>query len=147
MIWSSWLKDQRIDHVRGAPLRPQTQGKFERWHQTLKNRILLEICYLPSDLETRIGDFVAHYNHLRYHESIANLTPADVYFGRGQTILLEEIASLRQFRYGTIPAASQRAPSPIAECLIMDSAFKPRMQGVPANDTCMPWACYSFAAK
>ena len=66
-----------------------TQGKIERWHQTLKNRILLENYYLPGDLEAKIGDFVAYYNHLRYHESIANLTPADVYFGRGQTILLE----------------------------------------------------------
>ena len=66
-----------------------TQGKIERWHQTLKNRILLENYYLPGDLEARIDAFVAHYNHLRYHESIANLTPADVYFGRGQTILLE----------------------------------------------------------
>ena len=56
---------------------------------TLKNRILLENYYLPGDLEHQIGDFVAHYNHLRYQESIANLTPADVYFGRGQTILLE----------------------------------------------------------
>jgi putative transposase len=86
---ASWLHDQRMDHVRGAPLHPQTQGKIERWHQTLKNRILLESYYLPGDLEAKIGDFVAHYNHLRYHESIANLTPADVYFGRGQTILLQ----------------------------------------------------------
>src|SRR5262245_56629374 len=65
------------------------QSKIERWHQTLKNRILLENYYLPGDLEAKIGDFVANYNHLRYHESIANLTPADVYFGRAQTILLE----------------------------------------------------------
>src|SRR5262245_27470268 len=64
-------------------------GKIERWHQTLKNRILLENYYLPGDLEAQICNFVAYYNHLRYHESIANLTPADVYFGRGQTILLE----------------------------------------------------------
>ena len=73
----------------GSHQQPQTQGKIERWHQTLKNRILLENYYLPGDLEQKIGDFVAYYNHRRYHESISNLTPADVYFGRGQTILLE----------------------------------------------------------
>ncbi len=68
---------------------PQTQGRIERWHQTLKNRILLENYYLPGDLEAQVGAFVEHYNHQRYHESLNNLTPADVYFGRGQTILLE----------------------------------------------------------
>ena len=93
---AEWLADHRIDHVRGAPLHPQTQGKIERWHQTLKNRILLDNYYLPGDLEAHIGSFIAHYNHLRYHESIANLTPADVYFGRGQTILLERERIKRQ---------------------------------------------------
>ena len=62
---------------------------MKRWHQTLKNRILLENYYLPGDLEAQITSFVAHYNQLRYHESIANLTSADVYFGRGQPVLLE----------------------------------------------------------
>jgi hypothetical protein len=66
-----------------------SQGKIERWDQTLKNRIFLEHYYLPGDLEARIDAFVAHYNHRRCHESIGNLTPADVYFGRGQTILLQ----------------------------------------------------------
>jgi len=75
--------------VRGAPCHPQTQGKIERWHQTLKNRILLENYYLPGDLKARIDTFVDHYNRRRYHESLDNLTPADVYFGRRQTILLE----------------------------------------------------------
>jgi transposase InsO family protein len=41
------------------------------------------------DLEAQIDAFVGHYNHRRYHESLKNLTPADVYFGRGQTILLK----------------------------------------------------------
>ena len=86
---AEWLNDNGMDHVRGAPHHPQTQGKIERWHQTLKNRILLENYYLPGDLEAQIGSFVEHYNHHRYHESLANLTPADVYFGRGQTILLQ----------------------------------------------------------
>ena len=84
---ATWLKDRDIQHVRGAPYHPMTQGKIERWHQTLKNRILLENYYLPEDLETQIEAFVADYNHRRYHESLNNLTPADVYFGRGQTIL------------------------------------------------------------
>jgi hypothetical protein len=78
-----------MQHVRGAPYHPQTQGKIERWHQTLKNRILLDNYYLPGDLERQIGAFVEHYNHVRYHESIDNLTPADVYFGRAETILTE----------------------------------------------------------
>jgi putative transposase len=86
---AEWLQARDMDHVRGAPNHPQTQGKIERWHQTLKNRILLENYFLPGDLETQIDAFVEHYNHRRYHESLDNLTPADVYFERGQTILLQ----------------------------------------------------------
>jgi transposase InsO family protein len=86
---AEWLDDNGMKHVRGAPHHPQTQGKIERWHQTLKNRILLDHYYLPGDLEAHIDCFVEHYNHRRYHESLKNLTPVDVYFGRGQTILLQ----------------------------------------------------------
>ncbi len=86
---AEWMESQGMKHVRGAPYHPQTQGKIERWHQTLKNRILLENTYLPGDLEAQIDEFVGHYNHRRYHESLKNVTPADVYFGRGQTILLK----------------------------------------------------------
>jgi putative transposase len=73
-----WLQARDMDHVRGAPNHPQTQGKIERWHQTLKNRILLENYFLPSELELAIAEFVTHYNNHRYHESLGNLTPADV---------------------------------------------------------------------
>jgi transposase InsO family protein len=86
---AEWLNKRNMSHVRGAPCHPQTQGKIERWHQTLKNRILLENYYLPGDLEANIERFVDHYNHRRYHESLSNLTPADVYFGRGKTILMD----------------------------------------------------------
>lgn len=85
---AEWLDNHDITHIRGAPYHPQTQGKIERWHQTLKNRVLLENYYLPGELEAEIANFVDHYNHRRYHESLNNLTPADVYFGRDQTILL-----------------------------------------------------------
>jgi transposase InsO family protein len=93
---AEWLDKKNMRHIRGAPYHPQTQGKIERWHQTLKNRILLDNSYLPGDLEQRIAAFVTHYNHDRYHESLENLTPADVYFGRGQTILDERNRIKRQ---------------------------------------------------
>src|SRR3712207_5949085 len=83
-------------HIRGAPRHPQTQGTIERWHQTLKNRILLEHYDLPGALEAQVGAFVEHYNHARAHESLSNLTPADVSFGRGEAILLERERVKRQ---------------------------------------------------
>ena len=102
---ADWLDNKGMDHVRGAPYHPQTQGKIERWHQTLKNRILLENYFLPGDLKGQIGKFIDHYNNHRYHESLQNLTPADVYFGRGQTILMErerikqKTINLRRLQY------------------------------------------------
>jgi transposase InsO family protein len=56
-----------------------TQGKIERYHRTLKNRINLGNYYLPWELEKEIGRFVDHYNNRRAHEYLDNLTPADVY--------------------------------------------------------------------
>jgi len=73
-------------HARGQPCHPMTQGKIER-HRTLKNRILLENYYLPGQLEARPAEFVNFSNTRRYHESLGNLTPADIYFGHGSTIL------------------------------------------------------------
>ena len=84
---AEWIDANGMSHVRGAPLHPQTQGKIERWHQTLKNRILLENYFLPGDLERQIEAFVEHYNHRRYHESLGNVTPADAYFGRAPAII------------------------------------------------------------
>ena len=84
---AEWLSDEGMDHVRDAPYHPQTQGKIERWHQTQKNRILLKNYFYPADLRNQVEAFVEHYNHQRYHESLQNLTPADVYFGRGQAFL------------------------------------------------------------
>ena len=84
----AWLTEHGMTHTRGAPYHPMTQGKIERYHRSLKNQILLENYYLPGQLEARLVDFVDYYNTRRYHESLNNLTPADVYFGRAQTIRL-----------------------------------------------------------
>jgi putative transposase len=83
----TWLEGNGMAHTRGRPYHPQTQGKIERYHRSMKNQILLENYYLPGQLEERIAAFVDYYNTRRYHESLDNLTPADVYCGRGQAIL------------------------------------------------------------
>jgi putative transposase len=95
---ADWLDQQGIHHTRGKPYHPMTQGKIERWHLSLKSRILLENYYLPGDLERAVAAFVEYYNHCRYHESLDNLTPADVYFGRGARIL----ATRREIKRSTI---------------------------------------------
>ncbi len=59
-------------------------GKIERYHRSMKNLLLLEFYYLPQELERRIEEWVSYYNHHRYHESLDNLTPADVFFDRKQ---------------------------------------------------------------
>ena len=64
-----------------------TQGKIERYHRSMKNVVKLQNYYSPWELEREIAAFVEYYNHQRYHESLDNLTPADVYFGRQKEVL------------------------------------------------------------
>src|ERR1035438_10873196 len=60
-----------------------------RSHRTMKNVIKLDNYFCPDELIDALEIFVEHYNHERYHESLDNLTPADVYYGRGEQILME----------------------------------------------------------
>lgn len=84
---AEYIEAQTMNHVHGAPMHSQTQGKIERWHQTLKNRILLEHYFLPGDPEAQIEAFAEHYNHQRYHKSLNNVTLADGHFGRAASII------------------------------------------------------------
>ena len=77
-----YLKAQEMDHTRGRPYHPQTQGKIERYHRSMKNVILLDNYYLPQELEVRISEWVDYYNSSRYHESLGNITPCDNYDGK-----------------------------------------------------------------
>ena len=87
---AEYIQDKGMSHVRGRPMHPQTQGKIERWHRSKKNIVKLENYYLPGDLINRLEEVVEYYNNERYHESLKNLTLADVYFGRGHEILKEQ---------------------------------------------------------
>jgi transposase InsO family protein len=82
-----YLDQRKIEHIRSAPYHPQTQGKIERYHRSIKNVITLENYYFPGELERAIAEFVDYYNNQRYHEALNNLIPSDVYFGRDEKIL------------------------------------------------------------
>lgn len=82
----AYLAERSITHTRSQPYHPMTQGKIERYHRTIKNVLLLQNHWLPGALEQEIGRFVHYYNHERVHESLRNLTPADVYRGRERAI-------------------------------------------------------------
>lgn len=83
----TFLKDKGITPVHGRTRHPQTQGKIERYHRSMKNVVKLDHYYCPEELKGALKDFVHYYNHQRYHESLDNVTPADVYFGKRERIL------------------------------------------------------------
>lgn len=82
-----YLEERGMDHARGAPYHPMTQGKIERFHRSMKNEVKLQHYYMPGELEAEIGRFIDYYNNERYHEALDNVTPADVYFGRHREII------------------------------------------------------------
>ena len=82
-----YLSDQGLTHTRGRPYHPMTQGKIERYHRSMKNILLLDNYYYPETLKAEIESFVEYYNYERYHESLDNVTPADVYTGRAAKII------------------------------------------------------------
>ena len=84
-----YLGERGMTHTRGAPYHPQTQGKIERWHRSMKNVVKLQHYYFPWELEAALKDFVAYYNNERYHEALDNVTPADVYYGRQYEVISE----------------------------------------------------------
>jgi putative transposase len=82
-----YLKTIGVKQVHGKLCHPQTQGKIERYHRSMKNVVKLDHYYCPEELTQALKDFVHYYNHQRYHESLDNVTPADVYFGKREQIL------------------------------------------------------------
>ena len=84
--FKKFIDEVDLGHVQGAPYHPQTQGKIERYHRTMKNVVKLENYFFPDQLRAALGSFVDYYNNERYHESLENMTPADIYFGRAKQI-------------------------------------------------------------
>jgi putative transposase len=80
--FNEYLRLVGIGHITASPFHPQTNGKIERYHRTIKG-IINQVPYeMPSDLKQAIGAFIEYYNYRRYHEGLGNVTPCDVYTGK-----------------------------------------------------------------
>jgi putative transposase len=102
--FEDYLHMLAIRHIRCSPHHPQTNGKIERFHETLKSRVNLLVYNSPEELRRAIREFIEFYNHRRYHEGIGNVAPADVYYQRRAAILkrrtqLKRITFDERFRY------------------------------------------------
>jgi transposase InsO family protein len=123
---AEWMVANEMKHVRGKPYHPQTQGKIERYHRTMKNVVKLKNYWVPGELQLELTAFVAWYNTERYHESLENLTPEDVYVGRGreiqtqrQLLKMQTLRARRCYNRGQMVGET----SVIRPCSVRDSVY------------------------
>ena len=123
------LDTHGLAHTRGAPYHPMTPGKIERYHRSMKNVVKLEKYFSPWELQRALARFVEDYNHRRYHESLQNVTPADVYHGRRPQILTRR----EQIKQRTLRARrreNQRTPHHAAQRQEVSLATQPQWSGL-----------------
>ena len=96
--FNEYLRLVGIRHITASPFHPQTNGKIERYHRTVKGEINRVPYDMPSELKEAIRAFVEYYNYRRYHEGLGNVTPYDVYTGKH----LEIIKKRREIKSRTL---------------------------------------------
>jgi putative transposase len=85
--FNDYLRLVEVRHIIASPYHPQTNGKIERYHRTIKSEIKLVPYEMPGELKEAIKAFIEYYNYGRYHEGLGNVTPYDVYTGRNLEVI------------------------------------------------------------
>ncbi len=137
--YQMWATDASYFRVVGWGY-PQTNGKLERYHQTLKRDVNQLPYEMPSDLEAAIVAFVSYYNYRRYHKALGNVTPSDVLKGRRGTHLLSlahEVVAHPGSQWWTAPMDRTR------QVLVVDN---PPTQ-VPCLKSASGWEAYAERPK
>jgi putative transposase len=107
--FNEYLRLVGIRHITASPFHPQTNGKIERYHRSLRGEINLQPYDMPSELRNAIAAFVEYYNRRRYHEGLGNVTPWDVYTGRHLAIIAgRKVKSKILLREGVIMALPEK---------------------------------------
>ncbi len=97
--FKEFIRISGMSHVRTSPYYPQSNGKIERWHKSLKQECIRALCPLSLDEARRIvGAFVEHYNTKRLHSAIGYIAPKDKLEGKEQEIFAERDRKLQEAR-------------------------------------------------
>ncbi len=111
--FKEYIRVTGMSHVRTSPYYPQSNGKIERWHKTLKSDAIRPAVPSSSDEARRVvGRFVDHYNAVRLHSAIGYIAPNDFLAGRSKAIWVErdrKLADAREHRRLRREAARQEA--------------------------------------
>ena len=102
--FGEYLRLVGIRHIVASPYHPQTNGKIERYHRTIKGDISLVPYEMPGALAEAIAAFIEHYNYWRYHEGLGDVTPYDVYTGRHLEIIQRRKEAKSRREYFVFPA-------------------------------------------
>jgi transposase InsO family protein len=119
--FKEFIRIAGMTHVKTSPYYPQSNGKIERWHKTLKGEcIRVKVPLTLDDARRIVADYVTHYNNVRLHSAIAYVTPKDKLEGRDKDILAardRKLAAARERRQQLRQAQHQQLAQPVAVAL------------------------------